>query len=130
MKTIIALFAFFISISAYSQSSDYRVVPVQSGSINLVNGKANVNLEEGTIASLSNSDGTQNTYYVVLTPIGDCGLLKLGEKGNKSFTVTMAGSGSNSGSFDYIVFLKYHLMPLQQNIKPVKFTPPASVTGK
>jgi len=118
MKTIMMLFALIFSIAAFGQSSNYEIVPVQAGTVNLINANATINLDSGISADLSGNK--EISYFVQLTPIGNCGVLKLGEKGNNSFTVTKAGLGSDNGSFDYIVFVKYPRMQLQQNIQPLK----------
>lgn len=116
-------------ITAYSQSSgntvpaqtgstnapisvpdEYKMAAVQSGTANIVNGKATIVLNKSIIDSLSEGDG-KNTYFVDLTPIGNCGSLKLAEKGNQAFTVTTEISGSENAPFDYIVYLRYYVAP-------------------
>jgi len=120
MKKIAFLSFVLIATVAFGQNSlPENINPVQAGTVTLVNGKATIALDENTITSLSPGNGGEG-YFVQLTPIGNCGFLKIGEKGNKSFTVTMAGSGADNGSFDYVVFIKFHLIPIQQNIQPAR----------
>jgi hypothetical protein len=126
MKLSITLFALLFSMVVFGQSAQYNLTPVQAGTVTLVNGKATINLDDNTLSSLSPRNGGE-AYYVELTPIGDCGVLKLDKKGNKSFTVSMAGTGNGNGTFDYIVFLKAHLIQLNQTLPDLKSAP---ATGK
>lgn len=111
MKTILMLFGLFFSLTAIGQTSNYKIIPVQAGSTALVNGSATITIDENIAASLSDD---KNSYYVILTPTGDCGQLKLTDKGNKSFTVSSANASASTGSFDYVVFYKYYVQPMPQ----------------
>jgi hypothetical protein len=130
MKTFITFSLFFFTTIAFGQSSSLQNInPIQAGTATIISGKAIINLDENTITSLSAENGGEG-YVVVLTPLCNCGQFYISDKGSKSFTVTTTGKGSNNASFDYVVFLKYHLIPLNQNMQPVKFTPPAATIGK
>lgn len=80
-----------------------RIVPVQAGTVTLVNGNAVVPLSTLLTSKLA---GSKATYSVTLTPIGDCGALKIWQKGSTDFSVREIQPGTGSPQFDYIVFLK------------------------
>ncbi len=121
MKRLVILFGILISIPALGQSNDYAVTPIQVGTAKLVGGKAIINLDQNTLSALSPKNGGE-AYFVELTPIGNCSALKLNEKGENSFTVASIGSGPDA-SFDYIVFLKYHLVSINDIGKPTYIVP-------
>src|ERR1700722_7409612 len=126
MKTLVILFGILISITALGKSSDYLVMPIQVGSAKLVGGKTTITLNENTLSALSAKNGGE-AYYVELTPTGNCGALKLNEKGENSFTVATIGSGPDA-SFDYIVFLKYHPVSINDIGKPSYIVPATGTT--
>lgn len=126
MKTPIILFCILISSLAFGQSSDYAVMPIQVGSAKLLGGKTTVNLDQNTLSALSAKNGGE-AYFVELTPVGNCGALKLNEKGEGSFTVAAIGSGPDA-SFDYIVFLKYHPVSINDIGKPTYILPAAGTS--
>lgn len=116
MKTFLIISSIFISSIAFCQSDDYSLLPMQAGTINLVSGKATVSLTINSISALSPQNGGES-YYVELTPIGNCGPLKLDEKGDKSFSVSTTTAGAGNASFDYIIFIKYHPVQIGQDMR-------------
>ncbi|HXB12014.1 MAG TPA: hypothetical protein VNZ45_08525 [Bacteroidia bacterium] len=126
MKRLVILFSILISNTAFCQSNDYAVMPIQVGSAKLAGGKTTISLDQNTLSALSPKNGGE-AYYVELTPIGKCGALKLNEKGESSFTVAAIGSGPDA-SFDYIVFLKYHLISINDIGKPTYILPATGTT--
>jgi len=123
MKTLLVIFALSLSISSFGQSSsDYALMTMQAGTAKLAGGKTTIALDENTLSALSAKNGGES-YYVQLTPIGNCGALKLNEKGDNSFTVSAMGSGPDNGSFDYIIIIKYHPVSINQVSKPYYILP-------
>ncbi len=91
-----------------SETKTELVKPVQAGTVELVQGKVTVQLNERLRNRLSADRST--TYFVVLTPIGSCGQLSLSEKGEQKFVIsenTTSSLASFGGhSCDYVVFIK------------------------
>jgi hypothetical protein len=127
MKIITFLSFFFLATLAFGQNYlPENLAPVQAGTANLTNGLATIILDSNTTAYLSSNK--ESAYFVEITPIGNCGLLKIDKKGNTSFTITIADNGANNGSFDYVVFLKYSLIPLNQNRQALQVGPAMQTT--
>jgi len=89
------------TLSAQTSVARERIIAVQSGTITLENGKANVELNTQVQNILNES---QASYYVVFTPYENAGSISLLEKSNSMFSV--AGMNVVNAKADYIVFLK------------------------
>jgi hypothetical protein len=85
------------------QISEERLISVQGGTAQLTNGHVTIALSESTLKQLNVPDAA---YMVVLTPIGDCGQLKLQEKSDKQFVVQEYAKQGSNNTFDYVVFVK------------------------
>lgn len=125
---IFCISAFAFSVNAQELVSSEPGIPVQiesikpfqAGTVELLNGKAAVQLNDRVTRRLSANK--EITYFVVLTPIGSCGQVGLSEKGNNNFvireiTTANDASGSSAHSCDYIVFIKEDISPLSGIMK-------------
>jgi len=83
--------------------SQERILTVQAGTAQLVNGSLTVTLNAAALKQLSGKDAS---YYVSLTPIGETGSLKLKEKSGNQFTVQEIAQQGSNGTFDYVVLVK------------------------
>lgn len=106
--SFIAALMLLSAISSHAQGTDKlisqeRIVAVQAGTVQLVNGKLTVPLTENTLKQLAGKDAQ---YFVTLTPIGDCGQLKVLEKKGNQFTVQEFSQVGSNGTFDYVVSVK------------------------
>lgn len=102
----IFILAGFCAVNAQTATRE-RIVPAQAGTVQLTGGKATVTIKDMLVARLNNPDIKGSSYFVSLTPIGNCGQLNIIEKTNKQFTIQEVGSGnSEAHSFDYIIFVK------------------------
>jgi hypothetical protein len=112
-SSLIAAFMMISVIAAQAQNaagqnkdlltSQERIVAVQAGTVQLVNGNLTVALSETTLKQLK---GKADNYFVSLTPIGETGQLKLKEKTGNQFTVRELAQQGSNGTFDYIVMVK------------------------
>ena len=94
--------------NAQAQSTDplitqERIMPVQAGTVKLVNGSLSIALKE-TLQKQIAAKGL--SYFVTLTPIGQTGQLKLKEKTGTQFTVQEVAQQGSNGTFDYVVLVK------------------------
>ena len=79
----------------------------QSGTVSLIQGKAEIKLNEETLAKLADPNFI-SSYQVVITPIssGAAAVTLVAEKSKDSFWVRSASSEIPVGlSFDYVVFI-------------------------
>ncbi len=86
-----------------------KIIPYQAGTSCIISGVSSIKLSDSQIQNLGKVINT--SYFVSLTPIGDCGSLKLLKKDNNEFTVQEiqfpdAKPQSNEHCFDYVVFRK------------------------
>jgi hypothetical protein len=83
--------------------SEERLIPVQGGTAQLDNGVVTIILNENSLKQVNNANAQ---YLVSLTPIGDCGPLKVQQKLGDQFVVKEYSQQGTNGSFDYVVFVK------------------------
>lgn len=117
---------FFLStllVQGQNQSVRERIFPIQSGTAELINGTATIQLNRDLVGVLSDVERKDATYFVTFTPINDCGFLTLKEKGLDKFVVKETlldnKATSNKHSFDYIIYLK-ELMIFEVSTDAVK----------
>lgn len=112
-NTLITIAVFLIAtpgiVLAQGTTSVEKIISTQAGNICLVNGTAKVKLEKSTMGQPGNI--INSSYYVSLTPVGDCSVLKLLKKEDNEFIVQEiqlhdTESQSTEHCFDYVVFRK------------------------
>ena len=122
-----------IMLNAQSVSNDVSI-PVQQGTVSVVNGQATVSFTPDVKERLN---GT--SYYVFLTAVGSPMLLSLDEKTHQSFTIraTPSTGFAVNGTADYIVFITQAfqqantaLAPGQQPAQPTRSGPPVNSNNK
>jgi hypothetical protein len=105
--SLILLFLISAVASAQNTVARERITPVQSGTITLVNGKANVELNQQVQNALNDAQSS-STYIVIFTPYEGTGSISLLEKSNNKFSV--ASLNVAGAKADYVVFLKQTFM--------------------
>jgi len=90
------------TLAAQNTNTRERMIAVQSGTVTLENGKANIELNQQVQDYIKNSE--TSTYYVVFTPYDGAGSISLMEKSNDKFSIV--GLNVVGAKTDYIVFLK------------------------
>ena len=104
---VMVMLLFMACFSLQAQSDKFktseRVVALDGGTVQLKNGIATVHFSEAIAHKLANAKAN---YLVSLTPIGDCGALKVLKKSGDGFTVQEIAQPTSNATFDYLVFVK------------------------
>jgi hypothetical protein len=105
MLTILFIIVSCFSVHAQSDvlRSEEKIVIIDGGSLQLNNGQAVVILSPPVAQAIAEAKGN---YLVSLTPVGDCGQLKVQQKSGNQFVVQEVSQQHSNASFDYLVCVK------------------------
>lgn len=107
VSSLLLLFLITGVASAQNTIARDRIIAVQTGTVTLENGKANVELNE-QVQKVLNDSKSSSTYFVVFTPYQGTGPISLTEKSNDKFSIS--GENVAGAKADYVVFLKQTMM--------------------